>query len=81
MQTPSTKVTTAALAGAVVAVLLWAAQRFAGIEVPAEAEQSLVVVVGFVLAYLVPERRPPESAMEAVREQLAREAEQFRGER
>ena len=73
MQAPSTKVTTAALAGALTAVVVWAVEAAATIDIPDRIETSAVVVVGFVLAYLVPETRPPESAMEAVREQLARE--------
>lgn len=51
---PETKVTVAALAGAVVSVVVWVVGLTTSVEVPAEAAAALVTVVSFVLAYLVP---------------------------
>jgi len=51
---PLDKVTFGALAAAVVAALAWALREFAGIELPADIQSALVVVVGFGISYLVP---------------------------
>jgi hypothetical protein len=44
------------LAGAIVAVMAWALESFAGIALPTEVVSALIVVVGFVIGYFTPER-------------------------
>ena len=60
---PSTKVTTGAVAGAVVVFLLWVAKASGWVDtVPEEAVAALTTVVSFVLAYWVPETNPAPSS-------------------
>ena len=60
---PSTKVTTGAMAGAVVAFLLWVAKASGWVDdVPEEAVAALVTIVSFVLSYMVPETNPAPSS-------------------
>jgi len=51
---PLDKVTYGALAAATVVVLAWALREFAGIDLPAEVQSALAVMIGYVVSYLVP---------------------------
>ncbi len=51
---PTPKVATAAVAGALVTVIVAAAQSF-GLAIPAEVASSIVVLASFGLSYAVPE--------------------------
>ncbi len=52
---PTRKVTSGALAGALVTIGVWCVQEFAGVVVPAEVAAAAVVVVSFCVSYVVPE--------------------------
>lgn len=54
--TPTRKVATAGISGAVVAILIWVLQATTDVEVPAEVAAAVTTIVAFVLSYLVPER-------------------------
>lgn len=56
---PSTKVSTGAVAGATVTVIVAALGSY-GVNITPELSGALVVLVGFGLAYLVPERESPK---------------------
>lgn len=58
---PSSKVTAAGLAGAVVTWVVWALDQFWGYTLPAEVAAASVTVVSFLLAYVVGENRPAPS--------------------
>jgi len=51
---PLDKVTYGALAAATVVILAWALREFAGIDLPAEVQSALTVMIGYVVSYLVP---------------------------
>ena len=51
---PLDKVTCGALAAATVILLAWALREFAGIDLPAEVQSALTVMIGYVVSYLVP---------------------------
>ena len=51
---PLDKVTYGALAAATVIILTWALREFAGIDLPAEVQSALTVMIGYVVSYLVP---------------------------
>jgi len=51
---PLDKVTYGALAAATVIILTWALREFVGIELPAEVQAALTVMIGYVVSYLVP---------------------------
>lgn len=53
---PTRKVATAGGAGALVLILVWVLEEFAGISIPAEVASALTVLVSFAAAYVVPER-------------------------
>jgi hypothetical protein len=59
---PSTKVSTGAVAGAVVVFVIWVVKA-AGLvdDVPPEVAAAVTTVVSFVLAWLVPETNPAPS--------------------
>ena len=60
---PSTKVTTAAVAGAVVTFLLWVAKSAGWVDdIPEEAVAAATTVVAFVLSYFMPETNPAPSS-------------------
>jgi putative flippase GtrA len=50
---PSRKVTSGALSGAMATIILWIIDTV-GIEVPQAVAGAITVIVGFVIAYLVP---------------------------
>ena len=52
--TPTAKVTSGTAAGAVTIVLVWIAGMI-GIEVPPEVASAVTVLIGFGVAYLVPD--------------------------
>ena len=64
---PNTKVSTAALAGAIVVIVGWAVQYFFGVDIPGEVHAAAAVVIGALLAYLVPEKNPAPSDYAATR--------------
>lgn len=70
METPSTKVSTFAVAAAVVTFIVWVVRVALHVEVPGEVQAALAVVVGGLLAYYVPEANPPSSATTAIITQL-----------
>ena len=51
---PLDKVTFGALAAATVIILTWALREFAGIDLPAEVQAALAVIIGCVVSYHVP---------------------------
>jgi len=51
---PLDKVTYGALAAATVIILTWALREFVGIDLPAEVQSALAVMIGYVVSYLVP---------------------------
>ena len=51
---PLDKITYGALAAATVVILAWALREFAGIDLPAEVQSALVLLVGFGISYYVP---------------------------
>ena len=50
---PTKKVTSGALAGAITAIGVWAADAFGGVKIPAETAVSISVVLTFVTQYFV----------------------------
>jgi hypothetical protein len=62
---PSSKVTAAAITGAVMTGLA-AVAAWAGYALPAEVTSAVAVLVGAVVAYYWPETRPAPSAVDAV---------------
>ena len=63
METPNTKVTAAALAGAVVTIVIWILEATMSTEIPAAVAAAIVVVVSFGLGYFVrePTTAPPST--------------------
>lgn len=55
IQTPNTKVTAGALAGALTVVLLFLIQTLADVEITAEVGSAVTVILTFFTSYLVPE--------------------------
>jgi hypothetical protein len=51
---PLDKITYGALAAATVVILAWALREFVGIELPAEVQSALALIIGFGISYLVP---------------------------
>jgi hypothetical protein len=54
-KTPTRKVGVGALAGAVIAIAIWATKAFAQVEVPADVAVAGTVIVTFGLQWLVPD--------------------------
>lgn len=52
---PTNKVIAGVLAGAVTTIGAWAARAFGGVEIPAEVQGAITVVVTAVVQYLVPD--------------------------
>lgn len=59
---PSTKVTSGALAGAFTIILVWLLQASGTAEVPGEAAAAITTVFAFVVSYFVPETNPAPSS-------------------
>ena len=55
MDTPTRKVTSAGLAGALTVVAVWILQAATAIEVPAEVAAAITTVLTFATGYLVSE--------------------------
>jgi hypothetical protein len=51
---PLDKVTYGALAAATVVILAWALREFVGIDLPAEVQSALALIIGFAVSYYVP---------------------------
>jgi len=51
---PLDKITYGALAAATVVILAWALREFAGIDLPAEVQSALALIIGYVVSYYVP---------------------------
>jgi hypothetical protein len=51
---PLDKITYGALAAATVVILAWALREFAGIELPAEVQSALALIIGYAVSYYVP---------------------------
>jgi len=51
---PLDKITFGALAAATVVILAWALREFAGIDLPAEVQSALALIIGFGISYYVP---------------------------
>jgi len=51
---PLDKITYGALAAATVVILAWALREFAGIDLPAEVQSALAVIIGYVVSYHIP---------------------------
>jgi hypothetical protein len=56
---PTTKVTVGILAGAVVVIAAWAARQFGQVELPAEIQGALQVVLTFAAQWLTPDNTSP----------------------
>jgi hypothetical protein len=66
MESPSTKVSAFGVGTAVAIFVVWVVRLSLHVEMPHEVEGSIGLVVGFVLAYFVPEQNPPSSAAATV---------------
>lgn len=55
VQAPSRKVTIGLASGAVMTILAWASDAFAGVKIPAEVALAGATVINFALQYLVPD--------------------------
>ena len=51
---PLDKITYGALAAATVVILAWALREFAGIDLPAEVQSALALIIGFGISYYIP---------------------------
>ena len=51
---PLDKITYGALAAATVIILVWALRDFAVIDLPAEVQSALAVIIGYAVSYFVP---------------------------
>ncbi len=51
---PTNKVAAGALAGGIVAVLMWITKTFSGVEVSPDAAVGLSTIITFMVQYLVP---------------------------
>jgi len=51
---PLDKITYGALAAATVVILSWALREFAGIDLPAEVQSALAVIIGYGVSYHIP---------------------------
>jgi putative flippase GtrA len=56
LQAPDRKVNVGAINGAIMAIIAWAVGEFAGIKIPPEIAIAGSTVIGFVLAYLIPNK-------------------------
>ena len=69
MNTPSSKVTAAAVAAAAATILLWIAQTTGLVtDVPAGIEAAFTTLLTLVAGYVVPERNPSPSTVEYLNE-------------
>ena len=50
---PLDKITYGALAAATVVILAWALREFAGIDLPAEVQSALALIIGFGISYYI----------------------------
>lgn len=60
---PNAKVASGSVAGAVTIVLVWVAALL-GLEIPTEVAQAITILIGFGVAYLVPEKVPGKRVKE-----------------
>jgi len=51
---PLDKITYGALAAATVVILAWALREFARIDLPAEVQSALALIIGYVVSYHIP---------------------------
>ena len=51
---PLDKITYGALAAATVVILSWALREFAGIDLPAEVQSALALIIGYGVSYHIP---------------------------
>jgi len=58
---PTRKVAAGGVAGALAAVLAWAAQAFAGVTLPPGMEGAFVVIISFAIAYFTRDKAQPLS--------------------
>lgn len=54
--TPTRKVATAGISGAIVAIIFWLVGLVSDVEIPPEVAAAVTTIVAFALSYLVPER-------------------------
>ena len=52
---PNRKIGSAALAGGLSIILVWAVKQWGHVEIPPEVASGLTTVISFVTGYLVPE--------------------------
>lgn len=52
---PTNKVIAGVLAGAVTMIAAWAARQYGGIELPADVQGAITVIVTAVVQYIVPD--------------------------
>lgn len=53
--TPTNKVVAGVLAGALTTIGAWAARQFGGVELTAEVQGAITVVITFLVQYVVPD--------------------------
>ena len=56
LQAPDRKVNVGAINGAIMAIIAWAIGEFAGVNIPAEIAIAGSTVIGFILAYIIPNK-------------------------
>jgi hypothetical protein len=54
---PTNKVIAGVLAGAVTTIAAWAAREFGKVEIPAEVQGAITVLITAVVQYIVPDSR------------------------
>lgn len=60
VQAPSRKVNLGLAAGAIMTVVAWASDAFAGVKIPAEVALAGATIIVFVLQYFVPDKETEE---------------------
>ena len=51
---PIAKIQNAAIAGAIVVLLVWVLRTYAGVELPAEVQSAVTLLISLVVGYLTP---------------------------
>lgn len=65
VQRPTNKVGAGVLAGAIAAILVWAARQFGKVEVPAEIAMAGTTVITFIVQQYVHDAEPEPAEQEA----------------
>ena len=76
METPSSKVGAMTLAGVILGLIRWAAAT-RGFDIPGPVEELVLAAIVLVVGYVTQELNPPESLVEDIVEDFARELRQL----